>query len=811
MLEVAQLSVAYGKHLAIEAVSLSVGRGEVVVMLGANGAGKSSCLKALGGMVPHLPGARIALGNVDLTALAPHMLVEAGLALVPEDRGIFPDLTVHDNLQLGAFTRRARARAGENLARVVALFPRLAERMRQHASTMSGGERQMVAIGRALMSAPDILLLDEPSLGLSPLVCNELFQALGRIKELGVGVLLVEQNARQALAIADRGYLIENGRVVGEGSAPELRDDPAVQRAYLGGTTEDSNGTRPAAGGARPLGNGRMRPGSDPSRITSLGASEVRREGSDPEGSAGNGGTGAVSDVRTARGPEAKSVPALASTNRASANEASLRKETMIAVDLMINNANVKAAGNATFERLNPMTGEVAARAAASSADDAVRAADAAAAAFPAWAEMAPAARRALLNKAADLIEAAGAKFAPVMGAETGSTAMWAGFNCMLASGMVREAAAMTTQIAGEIIPSNVPGSLAMGYRQPVGVVAGIAPWNAPVILGVRAIAMPLACGNTVVLKASEMCPGTHRLIGTLFREAGFPPGVVNVVTNAPKDAAAVVDALIAHPAVRRVNFTGSSRVGKIIARKCAEHLKPVLLELGGKSPLVVLEDADIDEAVNAAAFGAFANQGQICMSTERIVVDEKVADEFVARFAAKAKSLSVGDPREGKAVLGSVVDHAAAERVTQLVLDAVAKGAKLVAGGSIDGTLIGAHVLDRVTPQMRIYEEESFGPVTTVVRAKDTDDAVRIANDTPYGLSSAVFGRDFTRAFAVARRLETGICHINGPTVHDEAQMPFGGVKDSGYGRFGGKAAINEFTELRWITIQSGHRHYPF
>jgi benzaldehyde dehydrogenase (NAD) len=483
----------------------------------------------------------------------------------------------------------------------------------------------------------------------------------------------------------------------------------------------------------------------------------------------------------------------------------------MFAVDLMINNADVKASGNATFDRLNPMTGDIAARAAASSVDDAARAVDAAAAAFPAWAELAPAARRALLNKAADLIEAAGPKFAPVMAAETGSTAMWAGFNCMLAAGMVREAAAMTTQIAGEIIPSNVPGSLAMGYRQPVGVVTGIAPWNAPVILGVRAIAMPLACGNTVVLKASEMCPGTHRLIGTLFREAGFPPGVVNVVTNAPRDAGTVVEALIAHPAVRRVNFTGSSRVGKIIARKCAEYLKPVLLELGGKSPLVVLDDADLDEAVNAAAFGAFANQGQICMSTERIVVDEKVADEFVARFAAKAKSLSVGDPREGKAILGSVVDHAAAERVTQLVLDALAKGARLAAGGSINGTLIGAHVLDRVTPAMRIYEEESFGPVTTVVRAKGDDDAVRIANDTPYGLSSAVFSRDVNRAFAVARRLETGICHINGPTVHDEAQMPFGGVKDSGYGRFGGKAAINEFTELRLITIQSGHRHYPF
>jgi acyl-CoA reductase-like NAD-dependent aldehyde dehydrogenase/ABC-type branched-subunit amino acid transport system ATPase component len=803
MLEVEQLSVSYGKHLAIDGVSLRVEQGEIVVMLGANGAGKSSCLKAVGGVVPHLAGARIALGEINLAALPPHGLVEAGLALVPEDRGIFPDLTVHDNLQLGAFPARARGRSAENLKRVVALFPRLAERMGQTANTMSGGERQMVAIGRALMSAPDILLLDEPSLGLAPLVCSELFQALGRIKDMGVGVLLVEQNARQALAIADRGYLLENGRIVGEGSSEGLRDDPAVRRAYLGGGGHGGgNGRERAIAGTRPLSNGHgprgHMPARSPERALGDGRVTHRQETARHD----------LARHEGARQGEAAPPPAAA---RPQTNKASPGSETMIAVDLMIDNADQRAAGSATFDRLNPMTGDIASRAAAASAADARRAVDAAAAAFPAWAELAPAARRDLLNRAADLIAAAAARFAPVMAGETGSTAMWAGFNCMLAAGMVREAAAMTTQISGEIIPSNVPGSLAMGYRQPAGVVAGIAPWNAPVILGVRAIAMPLACGNTVVLKASEMCPGTHRLIGELFREAGFPPGVVNVVTNAPKDAGEVVEALIAHPAVRRVNFTGSSRVGRIIARTCAEHLKPVLLELGGKSPLVVLDDADLDEAVNAAAFGAFANQGQICMSTERIVVDEKVADDFVARLAAKAKSLSVGDPREGKAILGSVVDHAAAERVTSLVLDAVAKGAKLVAGGSISGTLIGAHVLDHVTPAMRIYDEESFGPVTTVVRARGEDEAVQIANDTPYGLSSAVFSRDVTRAFGVARRLETGICHINGPTVHDEAQMPFGGVKDSGYGRFGGKAAINEFTELRWITIQSGHRHYPF
>jgi acyl-CoA reductase-like NAD-dependent aldehyde dehydrogenase/ABC-type branched-subunit amino acid transport system ATPase component len=758
MLEVSGLSVRYGKHLALDEVSLSVGPGEIVVMLGANGAGKSSCLKALGGMVARMPGARIALGGVDLTHLPAHEIVEAGLALVPEDRGIFADLSVHENLLLGAYLARARPHEAANLKKVLALFPRLAERLRQLARTMSGGERQMLAIGRALMSHPQVLLLDEPSLGLSPLVCKELFQALGRVRDLGVGVLLVEQNAAQSLAIGSRGYLLENGRIVGEGAAGDLQSDPAVRRAYLGG--------EPGTGDVRrPLRNGRI--AGEPITLLAQSGSIAHNE---PSGS-----------------------------------------KPMFEVDLLIDNAEAKAAGGATFDRLNPMTGEVASRAAASGVDDAKRAADAAAAAFPAWSETGPGARRALLNKAADLIEAAGPKFAPIMGAETGATAMWAGFNCILAAGMIREAAAMTTQISGEIIPSNVPGSLAMGYRQPVGVVAGIAPWNAPVILGVRAIAMPLACGNTVVLKASEMCPGTHRLIGTIFREAGFPPGVVNVVTNAPKDAGAVVDALIAHKAVRRVNFTGSSRVGKIIAKRCAEHLKPVLLELGGKSPLVVLDDADLDEAVNAAAFGAFANQGQICMSTERIVVDEKIADAFVERFAAKAKSLSVGDPREGKAILGSLIDRSAAERVTSLVLDACSKGARLVAGGSVSGTLINAHVLDRVTPDMRIYEEESFGPVTTVVRVKGDEEAIRIANDTPYGLSAAVFSRDVTRAFAVARRIDTGICHINGPTVHDEAQMPFGGVKDSGYGRFGGKAAINEFTELRWITIQSGHRHYPF
>ena len=326
-------------------------------------------------------------------------------------------------------------------------------------------------------------------------------------------------------------------------------------------------------------------------------------------------------------------------------------------------------------------------------------------------------------------------------------------------------------------------------------------PWG-------RAIAAPLACG-TVILRSSEICPGTHRLVGQVLNDAGFPKGVVNVISNTPADAPAIVAALIAHRAVKRISFTGSTRVGKIIALLAAEHLKPVLLELGGKAPLIVLDDADLDQAVDAAAFGAFANQGQICMSTERLVVDETVADAFVAKLAAKAARLPAGDPR-GHVVLGPLIDPSAATRMEELIADAVGKGAVVAAGGRREGSVFHATVLDRVTPAMRIYGEESFGPVKPVVRVRGADEAVRVANDTEYWLSAAVFGRDVTRALAVSRRLETGICHINGPTVADEAQIPFGGVKASGYGRFGGKAVIGEFTNLRWITIE-GPQHYPF
>ena len=288
----------------------------------------------------------------------------------------------------------------------------------------------------------------------------------------------------------------------------------------------------------------------------------------------------------------------------------------MQTVQLLIGGRDVDARNGATFERLNPMTGETATIAAAATVADAIAAADAAAEAFPAWAALGPSARRAKLLRAADVLESQAMRFVEAVTTETGATAGWTHFNVHLAAGMLREAASMTSQISGEVIPSDVAGSLAMSIRQPVGVVLGLAPWNAPIILGVRAIAMPLACGNTVILKASEICPATHRMLGTVLQEAGLGAGVVNVITHDAKDAAAVVEAMIAHRAVRRVNFTGSTSVGRSVALLAAKYLKPVLLELGGKAPLVVLADADVDAAVDATVFGAFANQGQICMST---------------------------------------------------------------------------------------------------------------------------------------------------------------------------------------------------
>lgn len=487
------------------------------------------------------------------------------------------------------------------------------------------------------------------------------------------------------------------------------------------------------------------------------------------------------------------------------------RWDDMNDVNLLIGGVACEASSGATFARKSPVSGETVSIVAAASLADADAAVAAAASAFPAWSAMLPSERRKLLLKAADVMDSHAKDFVEMGVSEAGSTPIWYGFNAMLAANMLRDAAGLVTQVGGEVIPSDVEGNLALAVRQPAGVVLGIAPWNAPVILGTRAVAVPLACGNTVVLKASELTPAVHRLIGQVFVEAGFPAGVVNVVTNAPADAPAVVERLIANPAVKRVNFTGSTAVGRIIGQLAAKHLKPALLELGGKNPMLVLDDADLDEAVEAAAFGSFFNQGQICMSTDRIIVSSIVADTFVAKLTAKVGRMKAGKPGAEGCILGAMVSPEAATRVKRLVEDATSKGAKLATGPlQLNGAVLQPVLLDGLTTEMDLYKEEAFGPVVTVLRAGSDDEAVRLANDTQYGLSASVFSRDIGRAMAVAKRIESGICHINSSTVHDEAQMPFGGVKSSGYGRFGGRAGIAEFTDLRWITIQTAHRHYP-
>ena len=455
-------------------------------------------------------------------------------------------------------------------------------------------------------------------------------------------------------------------------------------------------------------------------------------------------------------------------------------------------------------------SGQPIAEVAAASSIDVERAVTAAADAADEWASTSPGKRRDILEKAAGILSGRSAEITALMSREMGAAAGWCHFNVHVAVGMLREAAAQCYSMVGEVIPSDVPGLTALGVRQPAGVTVGIAPWNAPLILGVRAVAMPLAYGNTVVLKASEQTPGTQAEVARALADAGLPAGAINLITNDAQDAPAIVEQLIAHPLVRRVNFTGSTRVGRIIGELAGRHLKRVVLELGGKAPLLVLRDAAVDDAVDAAVFGAFMNQGQICMSTERLVVATEVIDDFARRLTERAAALKVGDAADPATEIGPMVHEQACAHVESLIQDAVALGAEVLTGGSRDGLLFQPTVLRGVTPKMRIYKEESFGPVASIIEADSEDRAVEIANDTQYGLSSAIFSSDVAHALELAKRIKSGICHINGATVHDEPQMPFGGVGDSGFGRFGSRAALEEFTELRWITIQAGSRHYP-
>ena len=480
---------------------------------------------------------------------------------------------------------------------------------------------------------------------------------------------------------------------------------------------------------------------------------------------------------------------------------------------LLIGGEEVPAADGRTTEDLNPHTGHVLAEVAAASPADVTRAVDAAQAAFPAWSSTSPSERRRVLSRAADLLEERADDAAALMAGETGGALGWSMFNVGLAAAMLREAAAATTLPIGEVLAGDNPDALSLAIRQPAGVVAAFAPWNAPLILGTRAVAAPLAGGNTVVVKASEDAPLACALfIADLLRDAGLPPGALNVVTNDPADAARIAETLIADPRVRRVNFTGSTRIGRRIGELAARHLTPAVLELGGKNSVLVLDDADLDYAVNAVAFGAYLNSGQICMSADRILVDRGIADEFAARLAEKAASLPAGDPTDPHTVIGPLINAAAANRVAGLVDDAASAGARVLSGGGApDGAHYPATVVAGVTPDMRIHTEEIFGPVCTILPVAGEDEAVALANDSPYGLTAGIVTRDVTRGLAVARRLRTGIAHVNDQSVDDDPTAPFGGLGDSGYGRFGGRAGVEAFTDLRWITLQQRPKQFPF
>jgi acyl-CoA reductase-like NAD-dependent aldehyde dehydrogenase len=473
----------------------------------------------------------------------------------------------------------------------------------------------------------------------------------------------------------------------------------------------------------------------------------------------------------------------------------------------------VEAAAGATFEDRDPFTGEVVATVPAGGAEDAIRACDVAAAAFPAWSQSLPAERQRIFLRAADLLEQRQDEVVELLARETGCSLGFGLFQLGFVPGLFRQAASIGYQPLGQVIPSDHPGTLALGLRRPVGVVGAIAPWNAALILSARSIAAPLALGNTVVLKPSEWSPIVGGLLwGEIFAEAGLPAGVLNVVTHAPGEAGPIGDALVEHPSVRRINFTGSTHVGRLLAEAAGRQLKRVVLELGGQNPLLVLADADLDYAVDASAFGAYLHQGQICMSARRIIVERPIADEFARRLAEKTAGLKAGDPKQPDTIIGPLINRDAVDVVAGRVEEAVAKGARVLAGGKrFNESVYEATLIADVPEDSELARVETFGPVAALEVVDSADEAVERANATAYGLAAGILTSDPDRGFQLAQRLQTGIVHVNDQPVADEPQMPFGGVKDSGFGRFGGQAAIDEFTELRWITIQSGTHPFPF
>jgi acyl-CoA reductase-like NAD-dependent aldehyde dehydrogenase len=462
------------------------------------------------------------------------------------------------------------------------------------------------------------------------------------------------------------------------------------------------------------------------------------------------------------------------------------------------------------FDDLDPYRGTVMARIPAGTRADAARAVDAAAAAFPAWAGLPPAVRQAMFLTAADIVERRQDEITALLATETGCASGFAGFQLLTAVRLLRQAAGWGYLPVGEVNRSDQPGTFALALRKPLGVVAGISPWNGAHVLAWRTVVNPLAFGNTVVLKPSEQAPVcAGLLVAEIMAEAGFPPGVVNVVTHAPGDAGPVAEEFFSRPEVRCINFTGSSATGRLLAGRAGAHLKRCVLELGGYNPLIVLADADLDYAVEATAFAAFFHSGQICMNARKVLVERAVYGTFIERLTARAASLPLGDPAVPGTVIGPLITPAARDRVAREVEEAVAAGARILAGGSAQGPCYRPTILADVPPGARIHSEETFGPVLVAQPVSDADEAVTIANSTRYGLSAGVITGNSQRGFALARRIDAGVVHVNDQTIADEPQLPLGGVKDSGWGR-SGPQSMADFTEVQWITTRDGGGTYP-
>ncbi|KAJ9270473.1 hypothetical protein DTO212C5_3504 [Paecilomyces variotii] len=486
-------------------------------------------------------------------------------------------------------------------------------------------------------------------------------------------------------------------------------------------------------------------------------------------------------------------------------------------LNLHINGKDVPSDSLNTFPVINPLTGERIYDCSAATKDDYASAIAHAHAAYLSWSKTPPSTRRNIFLRAADIIETYLEQDAPeILAAEVSATKSWVKLNIMAAAAFLRESAGLVTHIKGEIVPADRPGTSVLVVREAVGVVLAISPWNAPVNLTVRAIATALVCGNTVILKPSEYSPKSQHLVVRALIAAGLPPGCLNFLPSARENAPEVTEFAVKHPLVRRVNFTGSDRVGKVIAGWAAQCLKPCLLELGGKAPAVVLADADLEDAVNAIVFGALANSGQICMSTERIILHSSIAAPFTELLLERVAKVKVGNHFEDPSVsLSGLYCAAAPKRILSAIDSAIASGATLLTGDRTPAgpnkTILQPHILDNVSPDMEIFHEEIFGPVICITRADSDEQAIDLANTSEYSLCASVFTKDVLRGMEVAQQIRAGSCHVNGPTVYIEPPLPNGGTGGrSGYGRFGGMAGVEEFTERKIISLVKPGMKYP-